>query len=79
MLLKRRFLVSLLLGTWVPIVFFILLAPPVGASGSLASLKAVFLFLGTRMFRLHSSSTLTGIFRRLERVIQFATCLSLLV
>ena len=46
-LLKRRFLISLLLGTWVPIVFFILLAPRVGANGSLASLKTVFLFLGT--------------------------------
>lgn len=46
-LLKRWFLVSLLLGTWLPIGFFILFAPPVGASGSLASLKAVFLFLGT--------------------------------
>jgi hypothetical protein len=45
--LRRWFLVSLLLGTWLPIAFFIFLAPPVGVSGGLASLKAVFLFLGT--------------------------------
>lgn len=45
--LRRWFLFSLLLGTWVPIVFFILLAPSIGPSGGLASLKAVFLFLGT--------------------------------
>ncbi|HEV8428212.1 MAG TPA: hypothetical protein VGQ41_09960 [Pyrinomonadaceae bacterium] len=47
LLLRRRFLVSLLLGTWLPIAFFTLIAPPIGASGGLASLKAVFLFLGT--------------------------------
>jgi hypothetical protein len=47
LLLRRWFLVSLLLGTWVPIAFFILIAPSVGPSGGLASLKAVFLFLGT--------------------------------
>ncbi len=45
--LRRWFLVSLLLGTWVPIAFFILIAPSIGQTGSLASLKAVFLFLGT--------------------------------
>ena len=44
---RRWFLVSLLVGTWVPIAFFILIAPSVGQSGGLANLKAVFLFLGT--------------------------------
>src|SRR5215813_10550196 len=44
---RRWFLVSLLLGTWVPIAFFILIAPSIGQSGGLANLKAVFLFLGT--------------------------------
>src|SRR5215475_10526101 len=47
LLLRRWFLVSLLLGTWVPIVFFTLIAPSAGPSGGLANLKAVFLFLGT--------------------------------
>ena len=46
-LLKRWFLISLLLGTWVPIAFFILIAPSLGQTGGLANLKAVFLFLGT--------------------------------
>jgi len=47
-LLKRRFLVSLLLSTWLPMAFFILLARAADASGgSLAGIKAVFLFLGT--------------------------------
>ena len=46
-LLKRWFLISLLLATWLPIAFFVLLAPPVGASGGLAGIKSVFLFLGT--------------------------------
>jgi len=45
--LKRWFLVSLLLATWLPIAFFILLAPSAGNSGGLAGLKTVFLFLGT--------------------------------
>jgi hypothetical protein len=45
--LKRWFLFSLLLATWLPIAFFVLLAPPVGASGGLAGIKTVFLFLGT--------------------------------
>jgi hypothetical protein len=46
-LLKRWFLISLLLATWLPILFFVWLAPPVGASGGLAGIKTVFLFLGT--------------------------------
>jgi hypothetical protein len=45
--LKRWFLVSLLLATWLPIAFFILLAPSAGNSFGLAGLKTVFLFLGT--------------------------------
>jgi hypothetical protein len=36
-----------LLATWVPIAFFILIAPSLGQTGGLANLKAVFLFLGT--------------------------------
>jgi hypothetical protein len=47
LLLRRWFLISLLLSTWVPIAFFILIAPSLGQSGGLANLKAVFLFLGT--------------------------------
>lgn len=47
LLLRRWFLVSLLLATWVPIAFFILIAPSLGQTGGLANLKAVFLFLGT--------------------------------
>jgi hypothetical protein len=47
LLLKRRFLVSLLLATWLPIAFFTLLAPSAGASSGLAGIKTVFLFLGT--------------------------------
>ena len=46
-LFKRWFLISLLLGTWVPIAFFLLIAPSLGQTGGLANLKAVFLFLGT--------------------------------
>lgn len=45
--LKRWFLVSLLLATWLPIAFFILLAPSAAETGGLAGLKMVFLFLGT--------------------------------
>jgi hypothetical protein len=47
MLLKRYFLLSLLLATWVPIAFFILFAPRNAGGGSLAGIKTVFLFLGT--------------------------------
>ena len=47
MLFKRYFLLALLLSTWLPIAFFILLAPPEAATGSLAGIKTVFLFLGT--------------------------------
>jgi hypothetical protein len=46
-LLKRWFLISLLLATWLPIAFFTLLAPAAGEVGSFAGIKAVFLFLGT--------------------------------
>lgn len=45
--LKRGFLVTLLLATWVPIAFFILLAPPGSEGGGLGGIKTVFLFLGT--------------------------------
>lgn len=47
MLFKRYFLVSLLAATWIPVIFFILLAPSGAGSGSLASVKSIFLFLGT--------------------------------
>jgi len=46
-LFKRYFLLALLLCTWLPIAFFILLAPPEAATGGLAGIKTVFLFLGT--------------------------------
>ncbi|MCA1578844.1 MAG: hypothetical protein LC794_15950 [Acidobacteria bacterium] len=47
-LLRRWFLLSLLVCTWLPMVFFILLARTADASGgSLAGIKTVFLFLGT--------------------------------
>ena len=47
-LLRRRwFLIGLLLATWLPIGFFLLLAPAAGASGGLSSIRSVFLFLGT--------------------------------
>jgi len=46
-LLKRYFLLSLLLSTWLPIAFFIVIAPSGGQSNGLAAIKAVFLFLGT--------------------------------
>lgn len=47
-LLKRWFLLSLLLSTWLPMAFFILLARTADATGgSLAGIKMVFLFLGT--------------------------------
>lgn len=46
-LFKRYFLLSLLLCTWLPIAFFILIAPPEGAHGGLAGIKMIFLFLGT--------------------------------
>jgi hypothetical protein len=44
---KRYFLISLLLATWVPIAFFMLLAPSGAGTGSLAGIKSIFLFLGT--------------------------------
>jgi len=48
LLIKRWFLVSLLLSTWLPITFFTLLAPSGDAtSTSIAGIKKVFLFLGT--------------------------------
>lgn len=47
-LLKRWFLLSLLVSTWLPMAFFILLARTADAAGgSLAGIKLVFLFLGT--------------------------------
>jgi len=47
LLLRRWFLIGLLLATWLPIAFFLLLAPAAGASGGLSSIRSVFLFLGT--------------------------------
>ena len=47
LLLRRWFLIGLLLATWLPIAFFTLLAPPVGQIGGLSNIKAVLLFLGT--------------------------------
>ena len=44
--LKRWFLMALLLATWLPIAFFILLAPPGSEGGGLGGIKTVFLFLG---------------------------------
>lgn len=46
-LIKRWFLVSLLISTWLPIAFFILLARSAATVTGLASVKAIFLFLGT--------------------------------
>src|SRR3954449_13323366 len=47
-LLKRYFLLSLLLSTWVPVIFFMLLAPSgTSGSGGLWGVKSIFLFLGT--------------------------------
>lgn len=46
-LFKRYFLVALLISTWLPIAFFILLAPSGEGSGGLAGVKYVLLFLGT--------------------------------
>jgi len=46
-LLKRYFLVALLLSTWLPIAFFILLVPSGGENSGLSGIKTVFLFLGT--------------------------------
>lgn len=45
--IKRWFLISLLVATWLPIAFFILIAPSAGTGSGLASAKAIFLFLGT--------------------------------
>jgi hypothetical protein len=45
--LKRFFLVSLLIATWLPIVFFVFVFPSRGEVSGLAGIKTVFLFLGT--------------------------------
>lgn len=45
--LRRWFLISLLISTWVPLLFFTLIAPAAGGSNSLSAIRAVFLFLGT--------------------------------
>lgn len=45
--LKRLFLTTLLVATWLPIGFFILLAPPGDEGGGLGGIKTIFLFLGT--------------------------------
>jgi hypothetical protein len=44
---KRWFLVSLLIATWLPIIFFVFLVPSRDAVSRLAGIKTVFLFLGT--------------------------------
>jgi hypothetical protein len=44
---KRYFLLALLVSTWVPFVFFILLAPSNTGAGNLSAVKTIFLFLGT--------------------------------
>ena len=44
---KRWFLVSLLVATWLPIAFFIFIAPSRGDVSGFAGMKTVFLFLGT--------------------------------
>lgn len=41
------FLLALLACTWIPMAFFILLAPPDPATGGLSGIKSIFLFLGT--------------------------------
>jgi hypothetical protein len=46
-LLKRWFLIALLLATWLPIAFFTLFARSAGENSGLWGIKAVFLFLGT--------------------------------
>lgn len=45
--LRRWFLIGLLFATWLPIGFFLLLAPPASASGGLSNIRSIFLFLGT--------------------------------
>jgi len=44
---RQRFLFALLLSTWVPMLFFILVAPLETASFSIRGIKSIFLFLGT--------------------------------
>jgi uncharacterized membrane protein YwzB len=44
--LKRLFLMALLVATWLPLAFFILLAPPGNEGGGLGSIKTAFIFLG---------------------------------
>ena len=46
-MLKRWFLIGLLLATWLPIAFFTLFASAAGESGGLWGIKSLFLFLGT--------------------------------
>jgi hypothetical protein len=45
--LRRWFLIALLISTWVPLVFFTLIAPFAGGSNSVTAIRSVFLFLGT--------------------------------
>lgn len=44
---KRYFLLALLVSTWIPFVFFIVLAPSDAGSGNVSAIKSLFLFLGT--------------------------------
>lgn len=64
---KRYFLIALLLSTWIPIAFFILLAPIGAGTGSLAGIKTIFLFLGTAhvpiTFFFYTDKEFSGIIR----------------
>jgi len=44
---RRYFLIALLAATWVPIAFFILLAPSLETRPAIVGMKTLFLFLGT--------------------------------
>jgi hypothetical protein len=44
---KRYFLLALLVSTWIPFAFFILLVPSNAGPGNFLAIKSVFLFLGT--------------------------------
>lgn len=46
-LARKRFLLALLVSTWIPLLFFILLAPLETTYLSIRGMKSVFLFLGT--------------------------------
>lgn len=46
-LFKRYFLISLLLSTWLPIAFFVLIAPSFETNNTIAGIKSALLFLGT--------------------------------